>query len=68
MMRKIKNFTIGGIKQKIFNLVLFTILLMMVAHTAVLLVQSDRLVKLVRNTNESSFGKYRSNLFASPSP
>ena len=36
-MKKVKNIVIGGIQQKIFNLVLITILLMMAASTAVLI-------------------------------
>ena len=52
-MRKFGNITIGGIQQKIFNLVLITILLIMAAFAAVLLYQSGRLVKLSQETNDS---------------
>ena len=52
-MRKFGNITIGGIQQKIFNLVLITILLIMAAFAAVLLFQSGRLVKLSQETNDS---------------
>ncbi|MBP5550762.1 MAG: SpoIIE family protein phosphatase [Bacilli bacterium] len=52
-MKKFKNITIGGIQQKIFNLVLITIILMMAAFAAVVFYQSGRLTNLVRNTNEA---------------
>ena len=52
-MRKIKGITIGGIQQKIFNLVVITIILMMAAYTAVTLYQAQKLTGLVRETNES---------------
>ena len=52
-MRKIKGITIGGIQQKIFNLVLITIILMMAAYTVVIFYQSGQLTDLVRDTNES---------------
>ena len=51
-MKKIKNIVIGGIQQKIFNLVLVTILLMMAAYTTVIIYQSGRLHSLVEETNE----------------
>ena len=51
-MRKIKNIVIGGIQQKVFNLVLVTILLMMAAYTAVVIYQAGSLGKLVKDTNE----------------
>lgn len=52
-MKKKKNIKIGGIQQKIFNLVIITIALMVASYTAVLIYQSHALTKLVRNTNES---------------
>ena len=52
-MKKFKNITIGGIQQKIFNLVLITIILMMAAYAAVIFYQSGRLTTLVQNTNET---------------
>ena len=52
-MKKYKNITIGGIQQKIFNLVFITILLIMAAYTAVIMYQSSSLKGLVRNTSES---------------
>ncbi len=51
-MKKIKNWVIGGLQNKIFNLVLITILLVVAAYTAVILYQSGSLVTLVRETNE----------------
>ena len=44
---------IGGIKQKIFGLVVFTIILIMASYTAVILYQSSRLNTIVRDTNAS---------------
>lgn len=52
-MKKIRNIKIGGIQQKIFNLVIITIALMVASYTAVLIYQSHALTKLARNTNES---------------
>ena len=51
-MKKVNNLVIGGIQQKVFNLVLVTILLMMAAYTAVIIFQSGRLEALVGETNE----------------
>ena len=51
-MKKINNMVIGGIQQKIFNLVLVTILLMMAAYTAVIIYQSGHLGAIVEETNE----------------
>ena len=50
-MRKIRNLVIGGIQQKVFNLVLFTIILMVGAYTAVIMSQLTSLRKLVTETN-----------------
>ena len=50
-MRKFKNWIIGGIQQKVFNLVLFSILLIVAAYTAVLLWQSSQLSDLVASAN-----------------
>ena len=52
-MKKIKKFFGGGIKQKILSLVVITIVVIMTSYTAVVLYQSGRLVKLVRDANES---------------
>ena len=50
-MKKFKNITIGGIQQKIFNLVLITLLLMVAAYIVVILHQSGQLTGLVNETN-----------------
>ena len=52
-MKKFKNITIGGIQQKIFNLVLITLLLMAAAYIVVILHQSGQLTGLVNETNEA---------------
>ncbi len=52
-MRKFKNFVIGGIQQKVFNLVLITIILMMAAYTVVIVYQYGKLAGLVRDTGNS---------------
>ncbi|MBQ3791983.1 MAG: cache domain-containing protein, partial [Clostridia bacterium] len=52
-MKKFKYFTIGGIAQKIFNLVLITIILMMVANSVVIMYQYGQLTDLVGRANES---------------
>ncbi|MBP5165996.1 MAG: SpoIIE family protein phosphatase, partial [Oscillospiraceae bacterium] len=52
-MKKFKNFTIGGIQQKIFNLVIVTLLLMMAVNTVVIIHQSGKLTELVSETNEA---------------
>ena len=51
-MKKVKNIVIGGIQQKIFNLVLITVLLMMAAYTAVVIYQSQNLSVLAKETND----------------
>ncbi len=51
-MKKIKNLVIGGIQNKIFNLVLFTILAIMVIYGIVIVHQSNRLSVIVSETNE----------------
>ena len=50
-MKKYKNITIGGIQQKIFNLVLITVILMMVVNSVVILHQSRQLSSLVEETS-----------------
>ena len=55
-MKKIKNITIGGIQQKIFNLVLITILLIVAVYSIVFFYQSNRLTQLVTETNEKQQG------------
>ena len=51
-MKKVRNIVIGGIQQKVFNLVLITVLLMMAAYTAVVIYQSGSLNRLLEETNE----------------
>ena len=51
-MKKFKNLVIGGIQQKVFNLVLVTILLLVAAYTAVIVYQSSSLKKLTAETNQ----------------
>ena len=51
-MNQIMNIVIGGILQKVFNLVLIVILLMMAAYTVVIIHQAGRIGSLVTETNE----------------
>lgn len=51
-MKKYKNIAIGGIQQKIFNLVLIMILLVVAAYTVVIFYQVNHLNQLVTETNE----------------
>ena len=41
-MKKYKNLVIGGIQQKVFNVMLVTILLLVAAYTAVIVYQIGR--------------------------
>ncbi len=50
-MRKFKNLIVGGIQQKLFNLVLYAIILMVAAYTFVIVWQSSQLRGLVDQTN-----------------
>ena len=50
-MKKYKNLVFGGIQQKIFNLVLYVIILMMAAYTVVIVHQAGSLGSLVTDTN-----------------
>lgn len=52
-MKKFKNIKIGGIQQKIFNLVLFTLILLMTAYTVVIIHQSGTLTGLVGETSKA---------------
>ena len=52
-MKKIRKTLFGGIKQKIFSLVIVTIVLMTASYTAVIMNQSSQLTAVVRDTNES---------------
>ena len=51
-MKKFKNFVIGGIQSKIFNLVLIMLVLVMAAYTVVIVYQMNNLTGLVTDTNE----------------
>ena len=51
-MKKIRNITFGGIANKIFNLVLIMIILVIAAFTAVIFYQMNSLNQLVTGTNE----------------
>ncbi len=55
-MRKFGNFTIGGIQQKIFNLVLITLILVMAAYSVVIVHQMNTIGSLVTETNEKQKG------------
>ena len=50
-MKKIRNFVIGGIQNKIFNLVLGTTLLILGVYLALSLIQSAKLTDLIEDTN-----------------
>ena len=52
-MRKIKNITIGGIQQKIINLIIITIVMIVAVFATVIFYQSGRLTTLVRDTIDS---------------
>ena len=51
-MRKFKNITLGGIQQKIFNLVLIMLVLVMAAYSVMIVFQMKHLNTLVTETNE----------------
>ena len=51
-MKKIKNFTLGGIQHKIFTLVLIMIVLVIVVYTVVIFYQINSMTGLVKETNE----------------
>ncbi len=51
-MKKIKNISIGGIQQKIFNLVLIMILFVMAVYSVVIIYQGKQLTQLVTETNK----------------
>ncbi|MBQ6381121.1 MAG: SpoIIE family protein phosphatase [Clostridia bacterium] len=52
-MKKFKHITIGGIQNKIFNLVFVTIILMIAVFTVVLIYQSGNLSDIVKESNKS---------------
>ena len=51
-MHKLGKFIIGGIENKIFNLVLVNIVFIVIAYTVVLIHSSNDLTKLVSEANE----------------
>ena len=51
-MKKFKNFVIGGIENKIFNLVIITVMLILAAYGIVLFVQTNTLTKLLAEATE----------------
>lgn len=51
-MRKFKNWVLGGIQQKVFNLVLYAIVLIVAAYTVVIAWQSSHLNSLVASSTE----------------
>ena len=52
-MKKFKNLTIGGIQQKVFNLVLFTIIILILVYGVALFYQSRKLVSIVKDSSDS---------------
>ena len=52
-MKKFRNITIGGIQQKIFNLVLVTVILIVAVYSAVFFYQSHNFNNIVKQTGES---------------
>ena len=52
-MKKFKNITIGGIQNKIFNLILVTVLLMMAVNIVVVIHQSGQLDGMMRDTSQA---------------
>ena len=50
-MRRIKNLVIGGIENKVFNLILFTVLLLTAAYMAVSIHHSNMLTELASESN-----------------
>ena len=51
-MKKFKRFVIGGIENKIFNLVAITVVLILAIYTVALGIQSSKLTDLVKASNE----------------
>ncbi|MBQ6122253.1 MAG: SpoIIE family protein phosphatase [Clostridia bacterium] len=52
-MKKFKNITFGGIQQKIFNLVLIMLVLIMAAYSVMIVYQMKNLTGLVTETNDA---------------
>ncbi|MBQ8953249.1 MAG: cache domain-containing protein, partial [Clostridia bacterium] len=55
-MKKFKNITFGGIQQKIFNLVLIMLVLVMAAYSVMIVYQMKNLTGLVTETNDAQKG------------
>ena len=55
-MKKYRNITFGGIQQKIFNLVLIMLVLVMAAYSVMIVYQMKNLTGLVTETNETQKG------------
>ena len=51
-MKRFKNFVIGGIQSKVFNLILYTVLLLTAAFMVVSIVQSNMLAKLAGESGQ----------------
>ena len=51
-MKKFKNITLGGIQQKMFNLVLIMLVLVMASYSVMIVYQMNNLTGLVTETNE----------------
>ena len=59
-MKRFKNITLGGIQQKIVNLVLITLLLVMAVFSVMINYQMNHLNRLVADTNEKQKGSITS--------
>ena len=55
-MKKYRNFTIGGIQSKVFNLVLIMLVLVMAAYSVMIIYQMKHLTDLVNDTNDAQKG------------
>ena len=51
-MRKFKNFVIGGIQSKVFNLILYTVLLLTAAFMSVSISQNNTLTQLAAESSQ----------------
>ena len=51
-MKRIRNWVLGGIQQKVFNLMLFTLIFVIAAYTIIILQQSATLTRLSVENNE----------------
>ena len=55
-MKRIKNLVIGGIQSKVFNLILYTVILLTAAFMAVSLYQSRMLTQVVTDSSRQQQG------------